>query len=79
MVTHLPEITLSHQTVTAAEDAVRHVSYPTVTAFARAVAGPVRFHAFDVLTPLLVAHLEHMEPVKGAFPHVYSHQRLQLP
>lgn len=49
----------SHKGVTVVCDAVRHASYPAVTAFARAVVCPVRFNAFDVLTPLIVAHLKH--------------------
>lgn len=48
----------SHRVLTVVCGAVRHASYPAVAAFARAVVCPVGFNAFDVLTPLIVAHLK---------------------
>lgn len=57
----------SHQVVTVVCDAVRHASYPAVTAFARTIVCPVRFNAFDVLTPLIVAHLKRENGQRGVF------------
>lgn len=55
----------SHRVVTLVCHAVRHASYPAVAAFARAVFCPVRFNAFDVLTPLIVAHLKRETGQRG--------------
>lgn len=63
VVANLPEITVTVSHVAAALQRAkvlrgRHVSYPAVVAFGRAVVCSVHFDGFDVLTPLIVAHLK---------------------